>query len=510
MIAAPILADAPMAAKPAQLAQWLRAQPGVSGDLHADSRSVRPGDVFLAWAGRSGDGRSHAGDALRSGARFVLFEPVNPPDGMPADPRVVPVAGLRSLAGELAAAWYGRPSERIDLIAVTGTNGKTSCTRWIAEGLSAAGRPSAVIGTLGSGLVGESPSPFGLTMPDAVTLHRLLAGLVDQGAQAVALEASSIGLDQGRLDGAHCRLAMLTNITRDHLDYHGTEQAYREAKLRLFESSSLSFAVINADDSACEEALARVRPSCERIVYGERALLTDAQAARRLQVQVVREDAQGMDLAFDGDFGRASVRVGLLGRFNALNAAGVAACWLALGMSFDEVARRLAQLGAPPGRLERIVREGQPLVVVDYAHTPDALENVLAALRVLTRARGGLLWCVFGAGGDRDEGKRPLMGQVVSASSDRFIITSDNPRTEPPDRIAAQIQAGCLRAAECIELDRARAIARAVSSAATQDIVLIAGKGHECWQEIAGKRVAFSDRHVAERELDARSEALHV
>jgi UDP-N-acetylmuramoyl-L-alanyl-D-glutamate--2,6-diaminopimelate ligase len=510
MSAAHFMADTPIAGRAAQIVHWLRAQPTACGDLHSDSRSVRSGDVFLAWPGRAGDGRRHIRQALQDGARFALFEPFDCPGDLPTDLRVLPVAGLRTLAGELASLWYGRPSERTDLIAVTGTNGKTSCTRWVAEGLTAAGKPSAVIGTLGSGLVGERPSPFGLTMPDAVSLHRLLAGLVDRGARAVAIEASSIGIDQGRLDGAHCKLAMLTNITRDHLDYHGTEQAYREAKLRLFERPSLSIAVLNADDPACDQGLDRLRPSCERIVYGERALQFDAGAARRLQVRIVREDSQGMDLALAGDFGSGEARVGLLGRFNAINASGVAACWLALGLPFDEALARLAQLSAPPGRLERIERDGQPLVVVDYAHTPDALEHVLAAMRVVAKARGGQLWCVFGAGGDRDEGKRPMMGQVVSAGCDHFIITSDNPRSESPERIAAQIGSGCVRAPQGIELDRGHAIARAIRLAAALDVVLVAGKGHECWQEIAGKRLAFSDREVAERELDARAEALHV
>lgn len=510
MIAAPMSPVVQPVAGVTQLEQSLRARLAADADLCADSRSLRAGDAFLAWAGRSVDARQHIADALARGAALALYEPREAPAELPLDSRLIPVIGLRDIAADLAATWYGRPSEQLDLVAVTGTNGKTSCTQWIAEGWAAAGRTSAVIGTLGSGVVGEPLSPFGLTMPDAVSLQRMLDGFVRRGVEAVAMEASSIGIDQGRLDAARCRLAMLTNITRDHLDYHGSEAAYREAKLKLFERPGLSGVVVNADDPVCAQILGRAPSSYERVVYGEQAAAIAGTVARRLVVQAVHENRQGMELALSGDFGRGRIRLNLLGRFNAINAAGVAACWLTMGMSFDEACARLSSLKPVAGRLERLERDGQPLVVVDYAHTPDALKQVLSALRSVAQHREGRLWCVFGAGGDRDVGKRPLMGEVVSAGSDRFIITSDNPRSEAPSAIAAEIRAGCVRAADAIELDRGRAIAQAIASADASDVVLIAGKGHECWQEIAGERLAFSDREVAVQALRQRAETAHV
>ena len=520
-------------------ADWLRVRLQAGARLHADSRRVQRGDAFFAWPGHDGDGRAYIAAARERGAAAIVVDEPGL-DGVATDD-LYRISGLRECAGEIASIYYGEPAAQLDLIAVTGTNGKTSCSNWIAQGLARRGQRCALIGTLGSGLLDQqgraSLAAFGLTMPDALQLHALLADFAAAGASAVVMEASSIGLHQHRLSGAQPRVAVFTNLSRDHLDYHGTLEAYTQAKLMLFQTPGLRAAILNATDPVSLRAIALLDPRCRAIAYGERTLDTQGREIEHLLAAGIEEHAHGLRLDLDGDFGRASVNLAMLGRFNAHNALAVASSWLALGWSLDEVAAQLEGLRPVAGRMEivrvppaySVVMQPEklstaaeckvapssghsgsgplPCTVVDYAHTPDALSQALDALRPLARARGGKLWCVFGAGGERDAGKRPLMGAAASGGADLIIVTSDNPRSEDPGAIAAQVAAGLDRPAFAIELDRRQAIALALQSAQPADVVLIAGKGHERWQEIAGERLGFDDVAEASAVLSRIAEA---
>ncbi|MFO1299370.1 MAG: UDP-N-acetylmuramoyl-L-alanyl-D-glutamate--2,6-diaminopimelate ligase [Burkholderiaceae bacterium] len=497
----------------ASLGQWLREVLAPGAALVADSRAVRPGDAFVAWRGASHDGRDYIGQAIARGAAAVLYE-----GGAEAATGAVAsraVSGLRELAGPIAAEYYGRPSERLEVVAVTGTNGKTSCTQWIARGLAKAGRRAAVIGTLGSGVVPSDDSApmldaFGLTTPDAVALQRMLAAFVEGGVEVVAMEASSIGLDQGRLDGTRIGTAVFTNLSRDHLDYHETEEAYLEAKRRLFDWPGLRTAIVNGDDPVAPRILEALPESVQTVAFGQLPGEHGWRARRKLSAYQIVQGRDGTQVSVGGDWGRAQVHLRMIGHFNVVNAMAVAAVWMSLGDDFEDAMRRLEGLRPLPGRMEQVAVDGGPLVVVDYAHSPDALINVLQALRPIADARGGTLWCVFGAGGDRDAGKRPIMGMVAERFADRVVVTSDNPRGESPFRIVSDIRAGFTREPWLTELDREKAIRGALEGAGAEDVVLIAGKGHESWQEIAGQRLPFSDVEVARRCLQQRPEAVRV
>lgn len=499
-----------------EIGQWLHSVLAPGAALVSDSREVRPGDAFLARPGASTDGRRYVEAAIEAGASAVLYEAddahepssfVPLPAGGPARRAVV---GLKALAGPIAAEYYGHPARRLEVVAVTGTNGKTTCTQWMSSGFAASGRRCAVIGTLGSGIVDADAPPrlesFGMTTPDAVSLQRRLAAFAESGVGIVVMEASSIGIDQGRLDGMPIGTALLTNFTRDHLDYHGTEDAYLAAKLRLFSWPGLRNALVNGDDPIAPRVLDPLPAGVQSLSFGHLPGEHGWRARRKLSAYRIVEQASGTQVSVGGDYGRAEVHLQTIGQFNVVNAMGAAAAWLSLGMPFDEAMQRLEALRPIPGRMQRIVVEGRPLVVVDYAHTPDALMNVLHALRPLTEARRGALWCVFGAGGDRDAGKRPLMGMIVERYADRVVVTSDNPRSETPFRIVADIRAGFMREPWLTELDREQAIRRTLEAAGSDDVVLIAGKGHEAWQEIAGERLAFSDLEVARKWLGAGPE----
>ncbi len=504
----------------AEIGTWLRASLEPGAALVADSRQVRAGDAFFAWPGQNVDGRDFIDAALAAGAGAVLFEgddrgdatprPGRPalPAGLRNHPRVREIAGLRTLAGPIAAHYHDHPSRHLDVIAVTGTNGKTTSTQWMASGFAAAGIRSAVIGTLGSGVVEAGRTPdlqaFGLTTPDALGLQRLLADYVARGIRCVALEASSIGIDQGRLNGVSVDTAVLTSLARDHLDYHGTSAAYLAAKLRLFSWPELRHALINGDDPVAPEFLASLAPGVASLAFGHLPGTHGWRAARKLSAWRIVEDAHGSTVSIGGDFGRTEIPLRILGQFNVVNALAAASVWLVHGMPFDEAMRRLAELPPLPGRMQRVDVEACPLVVVDYAHTPDALMSVLQALRPLAQARHGQLWCIFGAGGERDVGKRPLMAVAVERSADRAVVTSDNPRGETPFRIVSDIRSGFLREPWLTELDREQAIRRTIETAAPADVILIAGKGHETFQEIGGRRLPFSDPEIARKWLLAR------
>jgi len=461
--------------------------------LTSDSRHCAPGSGFFAYPGENRDGRAYIGEALKRGASAVIWEA----EGFTWPPawRIpnVPVRELKQRAGELAAAFYGEPSRELWMCGVTGTNGKTSCSHWIAAALERCGEPSAVVGTLGSGFRGALRDA-GNTTPDALELQATLRGLRRAGARAVAMEVSSHGLVQGRVNGVRFACALFTNLSQDHLDYHGTMGAYREAKARLFDIPGLGAAVLNLDDAFGRELAQRLAGRVRTIGY---AL---AEAAGVRVDEFLRLEPS---MRIVSSFGEALLTTRQVGRFNLSNLLGVLGALLAHGIAFSQAVRLLADLPAVPGRMERLGE--RPLVVVDYAHTPDAIEKVLAALRPLAAERGGRLAIVFGAGGDRDAGKRPLMGVAAERGADRVLITSDNPRSEDPLRIIDAIARGMTRAPGR-EPDRRRAIEAAVLEAAPEDIVLIAGKGHESYQEVAGERRAFSDQAVARAALALRGQ----
>ncbi len=462
-----------------------------------DSRAGQRGDIFLAYPGAKADGRRFIGDALARGAVAVFWEEGGESawsagwgggDG--------PGAGLRRLAGPLAHAVYGWPCERLSLIALTGTNGKTTISQWLGR---AHPRRCATIGTLGAGFV-DALEDGVLTTPQAPVLARYLARFAVAGAQACAIEASSVGIEEGRLDGARVDVAVFTNLTRDHLDYHGTMEAYAAAKAKLFSWPRLRLAVLNLDDPygrqlAAECAVPRIIGYTQYGVSGGPAVVA---------AEGVTETPAGLRFRLVLPNGRAEVETGLLGRYNVANLLAVASVLFDAGLKASEIAERLAVLESPPGRLEKIGGVNEPLIVVDYAHTPDALANALQALRGVASARGANLAVVFGCGGDRDPGKRPQMGEVAARLADRVVLTSDNPRSESPESILAQVVAGAPGAQ--IIADRGEAIRAAVLNAHSADVILLAGKGHEPYQEIAGERRPFSDLGEAAAALALRRE----
>jgi UDP-N-acetylmuramoyl-L-alanyl-D-glutamate--2,6-diaminopimelate ligase len=471
--------------------EQLAAQGAMIERLAADSRRCTPGTAFFAYRGEKADGRAHIADALARGAAAVLWESG---DGFVwRDAWRVPNAAvpcLKQRAGELAAQFYGRPSERLWTCGVTGTNGKTSCSQWLAAALEMAGTRAGVVGTLGSGFPGRLAGSANTT-PDALELQERLAAFLREGAAAVAMEVSSHGLVQGRVNGVRFACALFTNLSHDHLDYHGSMQAYAEAKSRLFDSAGLQCAVLNMDDALGCELAARTRTRGVRTIG----------YATRGPVHGVDDFIHVAGDEIVSTWGRAPLRVNAVGQFNLANALGVLGCLVAQGLPFAQAAPLLARLPSVPGRMQTVGE--QPLVVIDYAHTPDALEKVLAALRPVAASRGGRLVAVFGAGGDRDPSKRPVMGEVARRLADRVVLTSDNPRGEDPRAIIDAIAAGAKGACE-IEPDRARAIAGAIGAAAAADVVLLGGKGHETSQEVRGVRLPFSDEAVAREALAAR------
>jgi UDP-N-acetylmuramoyl-L-alanyl-D-glutamate--2,6-diaminopimelate ligase len=469
----------------------LAAQGAVIDQLSSDSRRCAPGVAFLAYPGESADGRKHIGDAIARGASAVLWER----EGFAwrDEWRVpqVPIENLKHQGGTLAHEFYGRPSASLWMCGVTGTNGKTSCSQWVAAALE----KCAVIGTLGAGFPGTL-SEVANTTPDALEVHRLLREFCDRGARAVAMEVSSHGLVQGRVNGVRFACALFTNLTHDHLDYHGSMAAYARAKARLFEAPGLETAVLNLDDALGAELARRLAGRVRTIGYS-----LSSQKPVGVDEFVVAERAAGARLELDSSWGKASTTLSQIGRFNVANALGVLGCLVANGIRFEEAAGMLARLPPVPGRMQALGEE--PLVLIDYAHTPDALENVLQALRPVAAARGGRLAVVFGAGGDRDPTKRPLMGAVAARLADHVVITSDNPRSEDPLAIISQIEKG-IPGNHQTEPDRARAIEKAIASAQRKDVVLIAGKGHETYQEVNGRRTHFSDEEHARAALTRR------
>ncbi len=495
-------------------AKWLRQR--VTGRLQTDSRKVQPGDGFIAWPGLAHDARRYVAGALASGAAACLMEREGVERYAFSGEGLATYPQLKAASGEIAAAYFNQPTQQLDVLAVTGTNGKTSSVWWLAQALSNLKRVApvscAMVGTLG---IGSPPRPgsseksgdivaTGLTTPDPVLLQHTFRRLVDAGVRACAIEASSIGIEEGRLNGSRIRSAVFTNFTQDHLDYHASMAAYWAAKRRLFEWPGLQSAIINIDDvqgAELAESLAGRVPDIWTV---------SCTGPARLRARDIRYDARGLNFvviergADGGDKAQArhELQTRLIGSYNVSNLLGVMATMRSIGVPLAAVVESCADLTPVPGRMQCVATAGQPLVAVDYAHTPDALAKALLALRPLADQRGGRLWCVFGCGGDRDTGKRPLMGAIAASHADRVVVTSDNPRSEKMDAIISQILLGLSGdAAVDVEPDRARAIAYALARASANDVLLIAGKGHEDYQEVAGKRRPFSDIDQVRRAL---------
>ena len=470
----------------------LAAQGAMIAALASDSRRCAPGVAFLAYPGEKADGRDHIADAIRRGASAVLWEESG--FAWRHEWRVpnVAVRNLKHHAGTLAHEFYGRPSDHLWVCGITGTNGKTSCSHWVAAALGMRATKAAVIGTLGAGFPGALDEGLNTT-PDALEIHRLMKRFLVDGARAVAMEVSSHGLVQGRVHGVAFDCALFTNLSHDHLDYHGSMEAYAEAKTMLFDTPGLAAAVLNLDDMLGVRLARRLE---ER---GQRVIGYSLSGARNAAEFLAAARVAPGEMELDSSWGGASAKVNQLGRFNLANALGVAGCLVAHGVPFTEAVALLERLPPVPGRMQQV--GDRPLVVVDYAHTPDALEKVLQALRPVAERRRGRLIAVFGAGGDRDAAKRPVMGAVASRLADRVVVTSDNPRSEDPGKIIDAILAGIAGNCE-IQADRGEAIEAAIDRAEEDDVVLIAGKGHENYQEIAGRRLPFSDAAVARAVLE--------
>lgn len=487
---------------------WLRAR--VTGTLQTDSRRVTPGDGFIAWPGAATDGRAHVADALARGATACLVEAEGVDafrfaEGAP----LATVRGLKAATGHIAALWFGEPSRALDVLAVTGTNGKTSTAWWLAESINLLSKNElpalagcAVVGTLGVG-VPPQVQTMGMTTPDPVLLQRAFRQFTDRGLRACAIEASSIGLAEHRLAGAQIRVGVFTNFTQDHLDYHGSMAEYWKAKRVLFQWPGLQVAVINVDDATGAQLHAELAAASKALDLWS----VSASGPARLMARDIVAAQGGLQWWVMEGNEQHLLQSQLVGNYNVLNVLGVIATLRSLGIPLAAAVQACAQLQPVPGRMQQLAQPGQPLVAVDYAHTPDALEKALQALRPIAQQRGGQLWCVFGCGGDRDASKRPLMGAAAQRHADWVIATSDNPRSEDPAVILHQILLGTIAGETVrVEPDRAAAIALALREAAAQDVVLIAGKGHEDYQEVAGVRRPFSDMAQARSALQARGE----
>jgi UDP-N-acetylmuramoyl-L-alanyl-D-glutamate--2,6-diaminopimelate ligase len=472
-------------------------------DLTLDSRAVRAGSLFFALRGSAGHGLKFVADAVARGAAVVLWEPSADfaAPKLPAGVFGAAIADLSQLVGRIADRFFNWPSSQMRITGITGTNGKTTCAYLLAQCLEQLGFPAAYIGTIGWGRPAALNEPTHTT-PDVITVHRLLAQLRAEGVRDVAMEVSSHALDQGRVAAVRFQVGAFTNLTRDHLDYHGSMAAYGAAKAKLFDVPELAHIVLNTGDDFgrvfAQSYGGQVPLTAVWIGAGQSGWL----AERALHATHVAARPQGVSLQLDGSFGRVTLNTQLMGRFNAENALVVMACLLALGVSLTDAANALAQCKPAPGRMEVVKSEahGKPTAVVDYAHTPDALSKALSAAREHCE---GALWCVFGCGGDLDPGKRPLMGAIADELADEIIVTDDNPRSENPRAITQAIVSGIKRRGVRVIHDRSAAIGAALQEAQATDLVLIAGKGHEDYQIYGESRRSFSDRREALRYLEA-------
>jgi UDP-N-acetylmuramoyl-L-alanyl-D-glutamate--2,6-diaminopimelate ligase len=497
------------------IVDWIAAAaPG--GKLVSDSRRVAAGDVFFAYPGDAADGRHFIAKAIEQGAAAVVYDERDFSWDAAWSVPHLGVPELKQNAGPIAHAVLGLPDAGMFTVGLTGTNGKTSCSVWLGQAFARLGETAAVIGTLGVGLFRDKLEPefdvTGYTTPDAVLLASTLAGLREASATSLAIEVSSIGLEQGRTLGMHFDVAVFTNLTRDHLDYHGDMDSYERAKRKLFEWPGLKTAVLNLDDPAglrLVHHLQSTRDGLPLIGYTLRdtAAQPDIAGVTILRASQLKSRNAGTEYHLDAPQGAAQVRTQLVGHFNISNTLAVLGALLAKGVQLKNAVEAIEALQPAPGRMQQIGGHDAPMVVIDYAHTPDALEKTLEALHQVAQERGGQLWCVFGCGGDRDPGKRPQMGKIAQIA-EHVLVTSDNPRSEEPSAIIEQIVAGMdpihpTSTMQAIE-NRAAAILSAVKHAAKPDVILLAGKGHEPYQEIKGRKLPFSDADHAALALAAR------
>lgn len=469
--------------------------------ITSDSRKVDVGSLFLAYPGEKMDGRDYIAQAISKGAAGVMFEGSNFVWNETWKLPHLAVTDLRHLAGNVADEFYGHPSQKLWTVGITGTNGKTSVSQWIAQVFNLLNLKTAVIGTLGNGLLGKSDknelTPTINTTPDAVLLHGMLADYLDQAADAVVMEVSSHALDQGRVNGVHFDVAVFTNLTRDHLDYHGDMASYAATKKKLFAWDSLSFAIVNIDDDFGRDLAVELKAN-------GKSVLTYGIGAGDVNAKSLQLENGSITMQVTTPIGNARVVAPVIGRFNAYNLLAVLATLIVSKVSLTSAVQAINQIHSVPGRMQVLGGNTLPLVVVDYAHTPDALEKVLTSLKEQTLKK---LICIFGCGGNRDVGKRNLMGRVATEIADAVIVTSDNPRDEDPEDIIKQTVQNITRQF-IIETDRAKAIAIGVLSAKAGDVVLIAGKGHENYQEISGVKHHFSDVEQAEMVLKLYEESM--
>ena len=466
-------------------------QIGITG-LALDSRLVVDGDLFIAVKGTQTDGAQYIAEAVDNGATAVLAE-----QGVDVSNCAVPVITVPKLSeyiSDIAGVFYGQPSRQIPVTAITGTNGKTTCSQLLAQLFTLLDESTGFIGTLGYGLSGNQPTASGLTTPDAISVQRIFAELRDAGAKRIAMEVSSHSLVQRRVAGLQIDTAVFTNLTRDHLDYHGDINSYAAAKARLFAMAGLKHAVINLDDNVGRLILANLDPLVNGISYSVENHSADIHCDRILI------DASGIDAEIVTPWGKGRLKSSLLGKFNLANLLAVIGAAGVQGFALDKILQAASALTAVAGRMELVDASARPSVVIDYAHTPDALEKALQALRRHCR---GNLWVVFGCGGDRDIGKRAEMGKVADHRADKIIVTSDNPRSESPEKIIDQVLLGITRDVSAV-VDRRDAIRTAITDAQPDDVILIAGKGHEDYQILGAERLPFSDQGEARLALRSR------
>ncbi len=471
--------------------------------LSLDSRTVKKGDLFFAYPGVVVDGRQYIQSAVDKGAVAVIVESGESQD-FDWDDLNVPilmVEDLRRAVGDIAALFWGVPSAQLSVVAVTGTNGKTSVTQMIAESIDSLGNKGAVVGTLGNGVLGQLKETKNTT-PDALQIQRLLAEFVRENVDVVAMEASSHGLAQGRLLGTNIDIAVVTNITRDHLDYHGSMEAYQRAKADLVMWPGIRQVILNADDADVMALTNYIAADVEVVTFSHASAIADVRA------EDVEYSKRGLAFTLVTSQGREKVKNQLVGEFNVSNLLAVATVLHCQQYEIKKIALALNSISQVPGRMQEVglateqQRVELPGVIVDFAHTPDALEKALTALKPHCEGR---LWCVFGCGGERDKGKRPEMGAMAAKYADRMVITTDNPRNESASEIVKEIEDGIgIGAAYQVELNREDAVRCAVMNAANDDLILLAGKGHEDYQEINGKKHPYSDKDVAEKILYER------
>ena len=461
--------------------------------IKQDSRQLKPGDLFFAYPGNELDGRQFIQQALAAGAVAVLSEPTDNLEPYLLDQAIIiPIKNLPNYLGIIASRFYGNPSKYLNIVGITGTNGKTSCGQLIAQALQLSGRSCGVIGTIGNGLVGHLESG-NLTTPDAVELHQKLAEFRQQGATHISMEISSHRLAQGRVNGLLVDIAVFTNLTRDHLDYHGTMESYAAAKRLLFDLPGLRYGVINADDEYGKKWLLQLHPQLPVYAYSLEQPCKELSNIPHCYAGQIHLHERGLTASVYSPWGNGVLHnSSLVGRFNLSNLLAILTSLCLLDLPFEEALSIVANLQGVPGRMESFGENNKPLVIVDYSHTPDSLEQALRTLREHCRQK---LWCVFGCGGNRDRGKRPLMGGIAERYADEVVITNDNPRHEDPMLIANDILQGLsLPAKAVVELDRRRAIAHAINCAQPGDVILVAGKGHETYQILGDEKLPFSDR----------------